>query len=115
MIVLVKSVRLYTWNYSKILLVFNFTKQLEVHAVKQEQVVSHMACMRAIFDSRYECLTFPMLGAMHGTSLKNFKHTLTCLTPCSRISRYTATSEPIHSVGASSTVQTWVTSALIDI
>ena len=44
MIVLVKSVRLYTWNYSKILLVFNFTKQLEVDAAKQEQVVSHMAC-----------------------------------------------------------------------
>ena len=40
---------------------------------------------------------------------------LTCLAPCSTESRYTATREHIHSVGASSTVQTWVTSALIDV
>ena len=40
---------------------------------------------------------------------------LTCLTLCSPESRYAAAREHIHVVGASSTVQTWVTSALIDI
>jgi len=36
-----------------------------------------------------------------------------CLTPCSSGSRYTAAREAIHLVGAGSTVQTWVASALI--
>ena len=40
---------------------------------------------------------------------------LACVTPGSTESRYAAAREPIHSVGAGSTVQTWVTSALIDI
>ena len=57
-----------------------------------------------------------LLRSKHATTRENFgPKTLTRLTPCSTESRYTATLETIHVVSASSTVQAWVTSALIDI
>ena len=78
MIVLLNSARLYTWNYSFILSVFNFTKKLEVDVAKtRASGKSHG--MRADCDSLYESWTFLMLGTMHESNFSKELQTYTNL------------------------------------